>query len=454
MIENKGGHTLIEFKNVNKVYPGGKKAVEDFNLNVEKGEFICLIGTSGSGKTTTMRMINRMTELTSGEILIDGQNIMDQDPVQLRRHLGYVIQNIGLLPHMTIKENITMVPSLLKWNQEKKDAIAKRMIALAELPEEYLHRYPSELSGGQQQRVGVVRALAADQDIILMDEPFGALDPITRQSLQDLVKELQEELGKTIIFVTHDIDEALSLATRIVIMSEGKMVQVGTPEEILQHPANDFVVDFIGKDRLLESRPDIITVGQVMKKDPVAITLEKSLKEAIRVMHDKKVDTLLVVDEEGYLKGKINLQDVQRHFHDKTSVVDILDKDIYALREHRLLRDCVERILKVGYPYVPIVDKNHKLVGIVTRSTLVDVVYDSIWGEGEILVSNEFAPETALDSSMTVQEPETKEHQASAKQDTYIVDDVKSEPSHNNQVTNGKATSMSPTERQTEELSQ
>ena len=381
---------MIEFKNVNKIYPGGKKAVEDFNLTIEKGEFICLIGTSGSGKTTTMRMINRMTELSSGEIIIDGQNIMTEDPVKLRRQLGYVIQNIGLLPHMTIKENITMVPSLLKWDESKKEKVAKKMIALAELPEEYLDRYPSELSGGQQQRIGVVRALAADQDIILMDEPFGALDPITRQSLQDLVKELQEELGKTIIFVTHDMDEALSLATRIVIMSEGKVVQVGPPEEILRNPANDFVVDFIGKDRLIESRPDIVTVGQVMKTDPVTITLEKSLKEAIRLMHDKKVDTLLVVDQEGYFKGKIALQDIQDHYKTQTSVADIMRKDIFALKEHRLLRDCVERILKVGYPYVPIVDKQNKLVGIVTRSTLVDVVYDSIWGEGDLLVSSEF----------------------------------------------------------------
>lgn len=382
---------MIEFKHVSKVYKDGKKAVDDFNLKIESGEFICIIGTSGSGKTTTMRMINRMTELTSGEIYVKGKNVMEQDPVTLRRELGYVIQNIGLLPHMTIKDNITMVPSLLKWDEDRKDAIARKMIKLAELPESFLDRYPAELSGGQQQRIGVVRALAADQDIILMDEPFGALDPITRQSLQDLVKNLQEQLGKTIVFVTHDMDEALSLATRIVIMSDGKIVQAGTPEEILRHPKNEFVVDFIGKDRLIESRPDVITVGQVMKKDPVSITLGKSLKQAITTMHAKKVDTLLVTDDQGHLKGLITLQDLQKHYKNKTSVADIMNPNVSTLKVDGLLRDSADRILKGGHPYVPIVDQERKLVGIITRSTLVDVVYDSIWGEGELLAGDDFS---------------------------------------------------------------
>ncbi|GAC45563.1 osmoprotectant transport system ATP-binding protein [Pediococcus acidilactici NGRI 0510Q] len=241
-------------------------AVDDFNLNVEKGEFICFIGTSGSGKTTTMRMINRMLKQTSGTIKINGQDIAKMDPVKLRRKIGYVIQNIGLMPHMTIRENITLVPKLLKWPEEKRNERAKEMIKLVDLPEEYLDRYPSQLSGGQQQRIGVVRALAADQDIILMDEPFGALDPITREDLQDLVKDLQERLGKTFIFVTHDMDEALRLSSRIVVMTGGKQVQVDTPENILRHPANDFVANLIGQDRLIQAKPSITTVGQVANK--------------------------------------------------------------------------------------------------------------------------------------------------------------------------------------------
>jgi osmoprotectant transport system ATP-binding protein len=214
---------MLSIKNLSKVYSGGKKAVDNISLDIEAGEFIAFIGTSGSGKTTALRMINRMIESTEGQIKINGKDINKMNGVELRRSIGYVIQQIGLMPHMTIKENIVLVPKLLKWSQEKKEAKAKELIKLVDLPEEFLDRYPSQLSGGQQQRIGVVRALAAEQDIILMDEPFGALDPITRDTLQDLVKELQQKLGKTFIFVTHDMDEAIKLADKICIMSEGKM---------------------------------------------------------------------------------------------------------------------------------------------------------------------------------------------------------------------------------------
>lgn len=372
---------MIEFKDTKKVYKGGKVAVDDFNLTIEKGEFVCFIGTSGSGKTTTMRMINRMIEPTSGSISINGQDIMTQDAVTLRREIGYVIQNIGLLPHMTIRDNITMVPKLLKWDNNRREEIAKRMIKLAELPEEFLDRYPAELSGGQQQRIGVVRALAADQDIILMDEPFGALDPITRDSLQDLVKELQEELGKTIVFVTHDMDEALKLATRIVIMSHGKIVQVGTPEAILRHPANDFVANFIGQERLIQAKNEATMISEVMRRHPVTTTPGKSLADALELMRNNKVDSLLVTDDAGHLKGLVDIQDIQTNFKKKTSVSDIMEADIYSVKETSLVRDSVERILKRGYRIVPVVDSQAKLVGIVTRATLVDIVYDAIWGE-------------------------------------------------------------------------
>lgn len=294
---------FLSMEHLNKTYPGGKVAVEDFNLEVEKGEFVCFIGTSGSGKTTTVRMINRMLQQTSGTIKINGKDIGQMDPVKLRRKIGYVIQNIGLMPHMTIRQNITLVPRLLKWPQDKMDERAKKMIKLVDLPEEFLDRYPSELSGGQQQRIGVVRALAADQDIILMDEPYGALDPITRESLQDLIKDLQERLGKTIIFVTHDMDEALNLATKIVVMDGGKIMQVASPDEILQHPANEFVENLIGKDRLIQARPSITTVGQVMLTNVASITPDRLLKEALKAMHDRRVDSLLVTDDGGTLKG-------------------------------------------------------------------------------------------------------------------------------------------------------
>ena len=374
---------MIEFQNVSKIYKGNKKAVSDINLSFGDGEFICFIGTSGSGKTTAMRMVNRMIEPTSGKILIDGKDITKENPVDLRRSIGYVIQNIGLLPHMTIRENITLVPKLLKWPEEERDEIAERLITLVELPKEMLDRYPSELSGGQQQRIGVIRALAADQNIILMDEPFGALDPITRDSLQDFVKELQEKMGKTIVFVTHDMDEALKLATKIVVMSHGKVVQCDTPENILRNPANDFVRELIGEERLMHSQQDFITVGEVMMKRAISITPEKSLSQAIRLMREKRVDTLLVVDGNNVLKGFIDVESINDKRGYSTSVGDIMELDVFYIKQTALLRDAIQRILKRGLKYVPVVDDNKKLVGILTRSSLVDMVYDTIWGEEE-----------------------------------------------------------------------
>jgi len=374
---------LIEFQHVTKVYKGGKIAVEDVNVSFEKGEFICFIGTSGSGKTTCMRMINRMNEPTEGKILIDGQDIQSLNPVELRRKIGYVIQSIGLMPHMTIRDNITLVQKLLKVSDEERNKTAEKMIDLVELPREMLDRYPSELSGGQQQRIGVVRALAADQDIILMDEPFGALDPITRDALQDLVKDLQERLGKTIVFVTHDMDEALKLANRIVIMSGGKVIQFGTPDEILRNPANEFVEELIGEDRLLQAKPDATIVGEVALTNPITITREHSLQEAIRLMRQKRVDTLLVVDESNHLEGYIDVEVIDRERGSGKSVGEVMNPQVFFVKQSALLRDTLRRILTRGIKYVPVVDEEKRLVGILTRASLVDIVYDVIWGEEE-----------------------------------------------------------------------
>ncbi|MBE9388818.1 glycine/betaine ABC transporter ATP-binding protein [Vagococcus salmoninarum] len=388
---------MIEFKNVTKTFKGGKVAVDNVNISFNKGEFVCFIGTSGSGKTTTMRMLNRMIEPTSGQILIDGEDIQKKDPVELRRGIGYVIQNIGLMPHMTIRENIVMVPKLLKWPEEERNRIADKLIDLVELPREMLDRYPSQLSGGQQQRIGVVRALAADQDLILMDEPFGALDPITRESLQDLVKELQEKMGKTIVFVTHDMDEAIKLANRILIMDDGKAIQFDTPSNILKAPANEFVENLIGEDRLMQARQEETTVEQVMLKAAISITPEKSISEGIKLMREKRVDTLLVVDGSGVLKGFIDVEDINRNRKTATSVGDIMQKEVFFVRKDSFLRDTLQRILKRGLKYVPVVDENSRLVGIVTRSSLVDIVYDVVWGDEDYL-------ETAIEENQNGQE--------------------------------------------------
>ncbi|MFC6207915.1 betaine/proline/choline family ABC transporter ATP-binding protein [Levilactobacillus tongjiangensis] len=371
---------LLSMEHLRKEYPNGKIAVDDFNLEVDRGEFIAFIGTSGSGKTTTMRMINRMLNQTSGTIKINGKDISKMDPVKLRRSIGYVIQNTGLMPHMTIQENIEMVPKLLGWSKEKREEQAHKMIALAQLPDEMLQRYPGELSGGQQQRIGVVRALAADQELILMDEPFGALDPITRESLQDLVKHLQRDLGKTFIFVTHDMDEALNLSTKVVIMSQGKQVQVDTPENILRHPANEFVTNLIGEERLIRAQPNILTVSQIMLTNPAAITPDKTLEDAIEQMHERRVDTLLVTDKDNVLQGFVDLDDINRIADAHTPVSRFTQDRVFYVKANALIGDTVDRILKKGVKNVPVVDEDKHLVGIVTRTALVDIVYDALHG--------------------------------------------------------------------------
>ncbi|MGK9431472.1 betaine/proline/choline family ABC transporter ATP-binding protein [Bacillus atrophaeus] len=373
---------MLTLENVSKNYKGGKKAVNSINLKIEKGEFICFIGPSGCGKTTTMKMINRLIEPSSGTIYIDGENIMEQDPVELRRKIGYVIQQIGLFPHMTIQQNIALVPKLLKWPEEKRKERARELLKLVDMGPEYLDRYPHELSGGQQQRIGVLRALAAEPPLILMDEPFGALDPITRDSLQEEFKKLQKTLHKTIVFVTHDMDEAIKLADRIVILKAGEIVQVGTPDEILRNPADEFVEEFIGKERLIQSSsPDMERVDQIMNKQPVTITAGKTLSEAIQVMREHRVDSLLVVDSRNVLQGFVDVEMIDQHRRKAKLVAEVLNPDIYTVLSSTLLRDTVHKILKRGVKYVPVVDEDHHLVGIVTRASLVDIVYESIWGE-------------------------------------------------------------------------
>ena len=372
----------VEFRDVSKIYPKMKNAaVKNISFKIEKGDFCCLIGTSGSGKTTLMRMINRMNSVTKGEVLVDGKNVKSFNPVNLRRHIGYVIQNNGLMPHMTIRENIILVPKLLKWPKDKLSGEAEKLIKMAELPESYLDRYPSELSGGQQQRIGVVRALAANQNLILMDEPFGALDPITRESLQNLIQNLQVRLGKTIVFVTHDMDEALKLATKVVVLHDGQLIQVGTPEEILHHPANDYVKSLIGEERLSEAKYETVKVKNVMLTNPTKIDLGASLTDALTMMKEHRVDTLLVVDNGDHLKGYISIDDLQRNYPKASSVSDILITKLGTVGPEEYLRDNFSRIMSRNKSYIPVTDSDKKLVGIVTRASLVNVVYEKIWGD-------------------------------------------------------------------------
>ena len=242
--------TMIQFQSVSKRFPNGVDAVRDLTLEVQEGETLVLLGTSGCGKTTTLRMVNRLTEPTSGCIQIAGENVLDQNPILLRRKIGYAIQHIGLFPHMTVGENIAVVPRLLNWSPERIGARVDEMIAMIGLdPNEVRDRYPPQLSGGQRQRIGVARALAADPRIVLMDEPFGALDPITREQLQNEFLELESEIKKTILFVTHDLFEAVKMGDRIALLDEGRLQQTATPSELVEHPANEFVDQFLGQHR-------------------------------------------------------------------------------------------------------------------------------------------------------------------------------------------------------------
>lgn len=394
-----GEMIMLSIKHLTKIYSGNKKAVDDISLDIQSGEFIAFIGTSGSGKTTALRMINRMIEATEGQIEIDGKDVRSMNPVELRRSIGYVIQQIGLMPHMTIKENIVLVPKLLKWTKEEKDKRAKELIKLVDLPESFLERYPAELSGGQQQRIGVVRALAAEQDIILMDEPFGALDPITRDTLQDLVKTLQRKLGKTFIFVTHDMDEAIKLADKICIMSEGKVVQFDTPDNILRHPANDFVRDFIGQNRLIQDRPNDKTVEGVMIK-PITIQAEATLNDAVHIMRQKRVDTIFVVDRDNHLLGFLDIEDINQGIRGHKNLRDTMQQHIYTVQIDSKLQDSVRTILKRNVRNVPVVDDQQRLVGLITRANVVDIVYDTIWGDSEDTVQTEHVGEDTASSKV------------------------------------------------------
>ena len=244
---------MIQFEHVCKTY-GKTPILKDLNFTIPDGQFVVLIGPSGCGKTTTLKTINRLIDIDSGTISIDGKDIHSQDKVELRRHIGYVIQQIGLFPNMTVAQNICVVPRLLKYDKKKQEDIVQNLLKMVGM-ESQAGKYPSELSGGQQQRIGVLRALAASPPIVLMDEPFSALDPMTRETLQDEVKNIQQKLGKTIVFVSHDMGEALKLADTIIFMESGQVVQMASPEEMLEHPANDLVRNFLGKHTPESSAP-------------------------------------------------------------------------------------------------------------------------------------------------------------------------------------------------------
>ncbi|WP_418301061.1 ABC transporter ATP-binding protein [Lysinibacillus fusiformis] len=312
---------MITFENVSKMYSNDHVAVKALNVEIKKGEFFVIIGPSGCGKTTLLKMINRLIPLTEGTIWINGKRVSDYNIHELRWSIGYVLQQIALFPHMTIEENIAIVPELKKWNKTK---IQKRVDELLELvglePEKYRQRKPKELSGGEQQRVGVLRALAADPEIILMDEPFSALDPISRTKLQDDLLDMQRKIQKTIVFVSHDMQEALKLGDRLCVMKDGEIVQVGAPQEIVENPVNDFVQQFIGVNSV-NNRFDIRTVMQpIVSVSELGDTI--AINEPITTILEKLTEhNVLGVEEDGEIIGMVTrttiLQYVAKDFKER-----------------------------------------------------------------------------------------------------------------------------------------
>jgi len=305
---------MIHFKQVSKHF-AGKAVVRDLTLEIAQGEFTVLIGTSGSGKSTTLKMINRLIEHDRGSITFAGEPIEKLRAQELRRRMGYAIQSIGLFPHWTVEENIATVPQLLKWPKSKiRDRVTELLELLHLEPEQFRHRYPHQLSGGQQQRVGVARALAADPEVLLMDEPFGALDPVTRTALQQEIARIHQLFGRTIVLVTHDIDEALSLADRIVLLNEGQIVQQGTPLEMLTKPATPFVRDFFGRSDMgikllsLGLVSERVRHGQTAQGEPILASM--TLREALSIFVARHAQQLPVVDERGQPLGVLHFADL------------------------------------------------------------------------------------------------------------------------------------------------
>jgi len=369
---------MIRLEKVRKTYDGQKNIVDDLDFEIRKGELVVLVGESGCGKTTTMKMINRLIEPDNGDIYINGQNIKSFNKNELRRNIGYVIQDIGLFPHLTVRKNVSVVPLLCKKDKVEVDRYVEELLRLVNLPpEEYADRYPGELSGGQQQRVAIARALANNPDIILMDEPFSALDPITREQLQNELLSLQEELHKTIVFVTHDIDEAIKLGDRIAVMSEGRIIQFDTPEEILKFPVNSFVESFVGKDRLWK-KPEFLKAEDVMNTKVVTIGQNRSVAHAIELMKMHNTDVLVVVDKPTESSGKI-LGIVGTNRFKGVGDNTIKMKDIMKSDFPRISRGmCLVDVLKIRKQsdtlYSPVMDENDRVVGIITNASIISVL--------------------------------------------------------------------------------
>lgn len=364
---------MIELKKVNKIYDNGFQALTDIDIEFADGKINVLIGPSGCGKTTTMKLLNRLVDYTDGEVIFNGEEIKDMDPIELRRQMGFVIQNVGLFPHMTIYNNVATVPKLLKWDKER---TRKRVIELLDMvnlePDTYMNRYPHELSGGQQQRIGVIRALAAEPSTILMDEPFSALDPISREQLQDELVRLQTEINKTIVFVTHDMDEALKIADNIILMKGGEVVQQGSPEELISNPANDFVKEFIGEDRLMTN----LALNPLRLKDFIltaapTLELDMPIPSAIQQLTELEMSEMIVTGKDLEYAGVLSLYTAISN--QETIVQTLIEEPSLVVREDESVEMVLDKLNNVQQ-IVPVIGANQKLIGMLDTNKLFSIL--------------------------------------------------------------------------------
>ena len=371
--------SLVKFEHISLSY-GNQQVIFDLSFEIPDGKFVVLIGPSGCGKTTTLKMINRLIQPNAGHIYIDGEDIAKQDKVTLRRRIGYVIQQIGLFPNMTVAQNICVVPKLLKYPKERCEQIVRDMLAMVDMPyEQYAHKYPSEMSGGQQQRVGILRALAASPPIVLMDEPFSALDPMTRRTLQQEVRSLQQKLNKTFVFVTHDMEEALDLADVIIFMDHGRIVQMAPPEEMLARPASGLIQDFLGKFINTPSHK-ALTAADFMRTGVYTVSLHRGTNECVRKMQRYNVDTLIVVDDAGRYAGTVSIADIRLNGHVVTDIAPLVRTATPTVHSGDDAKGCFEQLISSGASYLVVLGEAEQVEGIITKTSMASAMAEQLWG--------------------------------------------------------------------------
>lgn len=374
-------YVMIRFEHVSKNY-GHSIVLDDISFTIKQGEFVVLIGPSGCGKTTTLKTINRLIEPNKGRIFIDGKDITKVNPVELRRTIGYVIQQIGLFPNMTVEQNIAVVPKLLKYPKPKWQKIVRDLLELVAMPyEEYAHKYPSELSGGQQQRIGVLRALAASPPIVLMDEPFGALDPITRDSLQEEIKRIQKKLKKTIVFVTHDMEEALRLADTIVFMNRGEIIQMASPEELLQNPADPIIKSFMGRHINNGNNVPELLAEDFMRTKVYKVYKTIRTLECIELMSRKEVNSLIVLNDDDTYAGTVTIEAIKARGKAGREIGELVSDEAMTINRKEDAREAFDKLLASSANYVIVLNDDRTVAGLITRTSTAKAMGEALWGE-------------------------------------------------------------------------